>query len=81
MNMQSNSVRDLSTFRLQSRTFVARIRKQPRYAHRLVPLVSNIPHAFAIQSMAAEIAHALGRDPKNMLLELIGPDRIVEIGK
>ena len=32
--------------------------------------------AFAIQSFVAEIAHALGRDPKDMLLELIGPARI-----
>jgi isoquinoline 1-oxidoreductase subunit beta len=40
--------------------------------------VSNIPHGFAVQSMAAEIASALGRDPKDMLLELIGPDRIVD---
>ena len=43
--------------------------------------VSNIPHAFAIQTMVAEIAHALGRDPKDMLIELIGPDRIVDVGK
>jgi isoquinoline 1-oxidoreductase beta subunit len=43
--------------------------------------VSNIPHAFAVQSMVAEIAAALGRDPKEMLLELIGPDRIVDPGK
>jgi isoquinoline 1-oxidoreductase beta subunit len=40
--------------------------------------VSNIPHAFAVQSMVAEIAAALGRDPKDMLLELLGPDRIVD---
>ncbi len=40
--------------------------------------VSNIPHGFAVQSMVAEIAAALGRDPKEMLLELIGPDRIVD---
>ena len=40
--------------------------------------VSNIPHAFAVQSMVAEIAAALGRDPKDVLLELIGPDRIVD---
>ena len=40
--------------------------------------VSNIPHAFAVQSMAAELAAALGRDPKDMLLALIGPDRIVD---
>jgi isoquinoline 1-oxidoreductase beta subunit len=39
--------------------------------------VSNIPHAFAIQSFVAELAHAAGRDPKDYLLELIGPDRIV----
>ena len=42
--------------------------------------VSNIPHGFAIQSMVAEIAHETGRDPKDMLLELIGPARIVDIG-
>jgi len=40
--------------------------------------VSNIPHGFAVQSMVAEIAAALGRDPKDVLLELIGPDRIVD---
>jgi isoquinoline 1-oxidoreductase beta subunit len=39
--------------------------------------VNNVAHAWAIQSFAAEIAHALGRDPKDMLLELIGPPRIV----
>ena len=43
--------------------------------------VSNIPHGFAIQSMVAEIAHAMGRDPKDMLLELIGPPRIVDVSK
>jgi len=40
--------------------------------------VSNIPHGFAVQSMVAEIAAALGRDPKDMLLELIGPDRVLD---
>jgi isoquinoline 1-oxidoreductase beta subunit len=40
--------------------------------------VSNIPHGFAVQSMVAEIAAATNRDPKEMLLELIGPDRIVD---
>ena len=39
--------------------------------------VSNIPHGFAVQSMVAEIAQATGRDPKEVLLELIGPARIV----
>jgi isoquinoline 1-oxidoreductase beta subunit len=41
--------------------------------------VSNIPHAFAVQTMVAEIAQQTGRDPKEMLLELIGPARIIDI--
>ena len=41
--------------------------------------VSNIPRAFAVQSMVAEIAHATNRDPKDMLLELIGSPRIVKL--
>ncbi|SOR27385.1 putative aldehyde dehydrogenase precursor (tat pathway signal) [Methylorubrum extorquens] len=40
--------------------------------------VSNIPHAFAIQSFVAELAHAAGRDPKDYLLELIGPARKID---
>jgi isoquinoline 1-oxidoreductase beta subunit len=40
--------------------------------------VSNIPHAFAIQSFVAELAAALGRDPKDYLLDLIGPDRLID---
>jgi isoquinoline 1-oxidoreductase beta subunit len=40
--------------------------------------VSNIPHAFAIQSFAAELAAAAGRDPKDYLLELLGPDRLID---
>jgi isoquinoline 1-oxidoreductase beta subunit len=39
--------------------------------------VSNIPHAFAVQSFVAEMAAALGRDPKDYLLEVIGPARQV----
>jgi isoquinoline 1-oxidoreductase subunit beta len=40
--------------------------------------VSNIPHGFAVQSFVAELAKAVGRDPKDMLLALIGPPRIVD---
>jgi isoquinoline 1-oxidoreductase subunit beta len=40
--------------------------------------VSNVPHAFAIQSFVAELAHAAGRDPKDYLLDLIGPARIID---
>jgi isoquinoline 1-oxidoreductase beta subunit len=43
--------------------------------------VLNIPHAFAAQSFAAELAHAAGRDPKDYLLELIGPPRILDLSK
>jgi isoquinoline 1-oxidoreductase beta subunit len=37
--------------------------------------VSNIPHAFAVQSFVAELAAAAGRDQKEFLLEVIGPPR------
>jgi len=40
--------------------------------------VNNIPHAFAMQSMVAELAAELGKDPKEFLLEMIGPARIVD---
>jgi isoquinoline 1-oxidoreductase beta subunit len=39
--------------------------------------VSNIPHAFAVQSFVAELAAAAGRDQKDYLLEVIGPARRV----
>ncbi len=42
--------------------------------------VSNIPHAFAIHSFVAELAAAVGRDPKDYLLELIGPPRLIDAG-
>jgi len=41
--------------------------------------VLNIPHAFATQSFAAELAHAAGRDPKDYLLDLIGPPRVLDL--
>ncbi len=41
--------------------------------------VNNIQHAFAVQSFAAELAHAAGRDPKDYLLDLIGPDRVIDL--
>jgi len=43
--------------------------------------VNNVAHAFSIQSFVAEIAQELGRDPKDFLLELIGPARIVDLSK
>ena len=41
--------------------------------------VSNIPRAFAVQSMVGELAHATNRDQKEMLLQLIGSPRIVDL--
>ena len=41
--------------------------------------VVNIPHAFAIGSFIDELARAAGRDPKAFLLEMLGPDRIVNL--
>ena len=40
--------------------------------------VSNIPRAFAVQSATAELAAELGKDQKDFLIEMIGPDRILE---
>lgn len=37
--------------------------------------VSNVPRAWAIQSFVAELADELGRDQKDLLVELIGSDR------
>lgn len=41
--------------------------------------VYNVPHAFAVQSFAAELAAAAGRDQKDYLLELIGAPRQVDL--
>ncbi|MEO1481744.1 MAG: molybdopterin cofactor-binding domain-containing protein [Myxococcota bacterium] len=40
--------------------------------------VANIQHAFAVQSFAAELAAKLGRDPKDVLKELIGKPRTLD---
>ncbi|MEO0760667.1 MAG: molybdopterin cofactor-binding domain-containing protein [Pseudomonadota bacterium] len=40
--------------------------------------VSNVPRAWAVQSLAAELAVELGRDQKDMLLELIGDPRVID---
>jgi isoquinoline 1-oxidoreductase beta subunit len=40
--------------------------------------VNNIHHAFAMQSFIDEIAHARGRDPRDTLLEIVGPPRLVD---
>jgi isoquinoline 1-oxidoreductase beta subunit len=41
--------------------------------------VFNVPHAFAIQSFISELAAEAGRDPKDFLLEMIGPPRRITI--
>ncbi len=43
--------------------------------------VANIYHAYAVQSFAAELAHAAGRDQMEYLLELLGPARNLDLGK
>jgi isoquinoline 1-oxidoreductase subunit beta len=40
--------------------------------------VSNVPHAFAVQSFVAELAAVAGRDHRDYLLELIGPARKID---
>jgi isoquinoline 1-oxidoreductase beta subunit len=39
--------------------------------------VYNIFHAFAVGSLIDEIAHARGADPRDVLLEVIGPPRVL----
>ncbi|WP_148254761.1 xanthine dehydrogenase family protein molybdopterin-binding subunit [Aidingimonas lacisalsi] len=40
--------------------------------------VYNLPHAYAIQSFAAEMAAQAGRDHRDYLLELLGPARRID---
>lgn len=40
--------------------------------------VSNVPHAFAVQSFVAELAAAAGKDHRDFLLELIGAPRLID---
>ena len=57
-----------------------RIENPPAEAHTRIGWfrsVSNIPHAFAVQSFVAELAAAAGRDQKEFLLEVIGPPRVI----
>ncbi|HYZ33664.1 MAG TPA: molybdopterin cofactor-binding domain-containing protein, partial [Crenalkalicoccus sp.] len=58
-----------------------RVENPPAEAHTRIGWfrsVSNIPHVFAVQSFIAELAASVGRDPKDVLLELIGPDRRID---
>jgi isoquinoline 1-oxidoreductase beta subunit len=43
--------------------------------------VSNIYHAFAVQSFANELAYAANRDPYDYLLTLLGPGKKIDGGK
>jgi isoquinoline 1-oxidoreductase beta subunit len=43
--------------------------------------VSNIFHAFAIQSFIDELAHVRGKDPKDNLFDVLGPPRQVKLGE
>jgi len=43
--------------------------------------VINIPHAFAISSFIDEMAHAAHRDPKDFILEMLGPDHVVDMAR
>jgi len=43
--------------------------------------VNNIQHAFAAQSFIAEVANSVGKDHRDYLLELLGPDRLIDPSK
>ena len=40
--------------------------------------VSNIPHAFAVQSFVCELAHKAGQDHRDFYLKLLGKDRQID---
>lgn len=40
--------------------------------------VTNVQHAFAVQSFVSELAAQAGRDPKDYLIELLGPARRID---
>jgi isoquinoline 1-oxidoreductase beta subunit len=40
--------------------------------------VSNVPHAFAVQSFVGELAASAGKDHRDFLLDLIGPPRTID---
>src|SRR4029077_16373337 len=42
---------------------------------------SNIYHAFAVQSFTDELAAAMGRDRVQYLLEILGPQRVIDFNK
>ena len=76
---RSNSAWGWWTIRSRSPTCVARtasVRRTPASAGSAPS--PTFRTRFAVQSMVAEVAAALGRDPKDVLLELLGPDRIVD---
>lgn len=61
-----------------------RVENGPAKAHARIGWlrsVANIYHAFGIQSFTDELAAAAGRDRVEYLLDLIGPPRVIDLGK
>jgi isoquinoline 1-oxidoreductase beta subunit len=58
-----------------------RIENGPAKAHVRIGWLRSVMavhHGFGIGAFVGELAHALGRDQKDMWLELLGPDRVVD---